>query len=54
MSNPPVKHTKREGDANQLTSQQEHADTLDRPGAMVLAKRLQQYWLDQGYPAARF
>lgn len=29
-------------------------DTLNREGAMALAKRLQQYWHDQGYPAARF
>jgi hypothetical protein len=29
-------------------------DTLNRDGAMALAKRLQQYWHDQGYPAARF
>jgi hypothetical protein len=29
-------------------------DTLSRDGAMALAKRLQQYWHDQGYPAARF
>jgi hypothetical protein len=26
----------------------------NRDGAMALAKRLQQYWHDQGYPAARF
>jgi hypothetical protein len=29
-------------------------DTLSRDAAMALAKRLQQYWHDQGYPAARF
>lgn len=29
-------------------------DTLDREGAKALAARLQQYWHDQGYPAARF
>jgi hypothetical protein len=29
-------------------------DTLNRDGAIALAKRLQQYWHDQGYPAARF
>jgi hypothetical protein len=29
-------------------------ETLNRHGAMALAKRLQQYWHDQGYPAARF
>jgi hypothetical protein len=27
---------------------------LNRDGAIALAKRLQQYWHDQGYPAARF
>jgi hypothetical protein len=30
------------------------ADTLNRDGALALAKRLQQYWHDQGYPAVRF
>jgi hypothetical protein len=29
-------------------------DSLNRDGAIALAKRLQQYWHDQGYPAARF
>lgn len=29
-------------------------DTLSRQGAMALAKRLERYWHDQGYPAARF
>jgi hypothetical protein len=29
-------------------------DMLNREGAMALAKRLQQYWHDRGYPAARF
>ena len=29
-------------------------DTLNRDGAMALAKRLEKYWHDQGYPAARF
>jgi hypothetical protein len=29
-------------------------DTLNRDGAMALARRLQQYWHDQGYTAARF
>jgi hypothetical protein len=27
---------------------------VDPDGAIALAKRLQQYWHDQGYPAARF
>jgi hypothetical protein len=30
------------------------ADTLNRDGAMLLARRLQEYWHGQGYPAARF
>jgi hypothetical protein len=29
-------------------------DTLNRDGALALAKRLEKYWHDQGYPAARF
>jgi hypothetical protein len=29
-------------------------DTLNREGAMALAKRLQEYWHAQGYPAALF
>ena len=29
-------------------------DSLNRDGAMALARRLQQYWQDRGYPAARF
>jgi hypothetical protein len=29
-------------------------DTLYRDGDIALAKRLQQYWHDQGYPTARF
>jgi hypothetical protein len=29
-------------------------DTLSRDGAMALARQLQQYWHDKGYPAARF
>jgi hypothetical protein len=29
-------------------------DTLNREGAIALVKRLQQYWHDQGFPAARF
>ena len=29
-------------------------DTLNREGAMTLAKRLQDYWHEHGYPAARF
>jgi hypothetical protein len=28
-------------------------DTLNRDGAIALAKRLQQCWHDQGFPAAR-
>jgi hypothetical protein len=29
-------------------------DTLNRDGALALAKRLQEYWHGRGYPAARF
>lgn len=29
-------------------------DMLNKTGAMALAKRLEKYWRDQGYPAARF
>jgi len=29
-------------------------DTLGQRGAMALAKRLEQYWHEGGYPAARF
>ncbi len=29
-------------------------DTLNQQGAMALAKRLERYWHDRGYPAARF
>lgn len=29
-------------------------DTLCRKGAMALAKRLERYWHERGYPAARF
>ena len=29
-------------------------DMLSREGAMALAKRLERYWHDLGYPAARF
>jgi hypothetical protein len=28
--------------------------TLDQKGAMALAKRLEQFWHDEGFPAARF
>jgi hypothetical protein len=29
-------------------------ETLSHPGALVLAKQLEKYWHDKGYPAARF
>jgi hypothetical protein len=29
-------------------------EALSQKGAMALAKKLQTYWHDQGYPAARF
>lgn len=31
-----------------------YPDTLSQKGAMALAKRLQDYWHGQGYPAVRF
>jgi hypothetical protein len=30
------------------------AQNLDQKGAMALAKRLEAYWHDRGFPAARF
>jgi hypothetical protein len=30
------------------------SDTLSRRGAMGLARRLEKYWHNKGYPAARF
>jgi hypothetical protein len=30
------------------------ADSLSRKGAMALAKRLETYWHERGFPAARF
>lgn len=30
------------------------SDMVSRKGAMALAKRLERYWHDRGYPAARF
>jgi hypothetical protein len=29
-------------------------ETLGQKGAIALAKRLEKYWHDQGFPAARF
>jgi hypothetical protein len=29
-------------------------DTLNKQGAMALARRLERYWHKRGYPAARF
>jgi hypothetical protein len=37
------------GDANGKTK-----DTLNQSGAMRLAKQLEKYWHDLGYPAVRF
>jgi hypothetical protein len=31
-----------------------NADTLSHQGALGLARRLEGYWHDRGYPAARF
>ena len=32
----------------------EPQETLDRKGAMALARRLEHFWHEAGYPAARF
>jgi hypothetical protein len=40
--------------SNNTSRTTDAAESLNRSGAMALAKRLQQYWHDQGYPAARF
>lgn len=31
-----------------------YRDTLNQQGAMALARQLEKYWHDQGYPAVRF
>ena len=33
---------------------QAHPDSLNEKGAIALAKRLEQFWHERGYPAARF
>jgi hypothetical protein len=42
--------------AGQVTSKPKAppAETLEQKGAIALAKRLEQYWHAQGFPAARF
>ena len=35
-------------------TESEPSDSLNQKGAMALAKRLQKFWHDEGYPAARF
>lgn len=43
------------GPAQQEDADEEkHGDTLNQRGAMALAKRLERYWHNLGYPAARF
>ena len=44
-------------DANDVARElsiDEPKHTLSRRGAMALAKRLERFWHDLGYPAARF
>lgn len=38
----------------ETSAREEPADTLNRDGAMRLAKRLEAYWHTRGYAAARF
>jgi len=54
-----MKHDKRVGAPIASPAEQERKKThkpdhLSKSGAMRLAKRLQKYWHDLGYPAARF
>jgi len=41
-------------DVTQSKQKTRKAGNLDRTGAMALAKRLEKYWHDRGFPAARF
>jgi hypothetical protein len=54
LSNPAARVPMRASSADNSQIESEVKDTLNREGAMALAKRLQQYWHDRGYPAARF
>jgi hypothetical protein len=44
------------GDANDrvVKSLRSYPDMLGQRGAMALAKRLERFWHERGYPAARF
>lgn len=42
------------GDTHQHDGGTLCADMCNKRGAMALAKRLEGYWRDHGYPAARF
>jgi hypothetical protein len=37
-----------------IDGQRDAPDSLSQQGALALARRLEQYWHEQGYPAARF
>ncbi|MCC8978904.1 hypothetical protein [Bradyrhizobium acaciae] len=41
-------------EAANTNEQTDNSDWLSRKGAMALAKRLEAYWHERGYPAARF
>jgi hypothetical protein len=38
----------------QANDNKRYPDTLSQTAALALAKRLERYWHDRGYPAARF
>jgi hypothetical protein len=40
--------------AEPIDSARTRADHLNRDGAMALARRLERYWHERGFPAARF
>lgn len=42
------------GEAATVITHDESDDTLNRRGAMALARRLEKYWHDRGYYTARF
>lgn len=46
--------TENNNDIQSQTDGAEPNDTLNRKGATALAKRLEHYWHEHGYPAARF
>jgi hypothetical protein len=54
-------HNDNDNDANKSTAPSRNDDAYAKPrdwvsqrGAMALARRLERYWHEQGYPAARF